>query len=59
MANLVTLVRVGLLLVGVGLIYSQSVTGRLTAFALIMTVILLDGADGVVARHRGWPVYHW
>ena len=53
MANLITLLRIGLLLVGVGFIYSLTVVGQVIAFFLILVVILLDWLDGVVARRRG------
>ncbi len=53
MANLITLLRIGLLLVGVGFIYSLTVAGQVIAFFLILVVILLDWLDGVVARRRG------
>ena len=52
MANLVTLARVLLLFVGVGFIYSRTFQGEMAAFAIILTVILLDGLDGIIARRR-------
>jgi CDP-diacylglycerol---glycerol-3-phosphate 3-phosphatidyltransferase len=53
MANLITLIRIGLLLIGVGLIYSHSVKSNLVALAIILVVILMDWLDGMVARQRG------
>jgi CDP-diacylglycerol--glycerol-3-phosphate 3-phosphatidyltransferase len=53
MANLITLLRIGLLFVGIGFIYSFHVIGQLIAFLLVLVVILLDWLDGVVARRQG------
>ncbi len=53
MANLITFIRIGLLLIGVGLIYSSRVAQNLLAFAIILVVILMDWLDGMVARRRG------
>jgi CDP-diacylglycerol---glycerol-3-phosphate 3-phosphatidyltransferase len=53
MANLITLVRIVLLLIGVELIYSHNVASNLIAFAIIQVVILMDWLDGLVARQRG------
>lgn len=53
MANLITLIRICLLMIGVGFIYSQSVARNLIAFAIILVVVLMDWLDGMVARRRG------
>ena len=53
MANRITLLRIILLFVGVGFIYSYTVTGELIAFGIILTTIVLDGLDGAIARREG------
>ncbi len=53
MANRITLVRIVLLFIGIGFIYTYTVSGELIAFVIILIVILLDGLDGLVARWEG------
>jgi CDP-diacylglycerol--glycerol-3-phosphate 3-phosphatidyltransferase len=53
MANRITLLRIVLLFVGIGFIYTDTVAGELIAFGIILVVILLDGLDGVIARREG------
>ncbi len=55
MANLVTLARIGLLFVAVGLLYSRDF--RIAALAAPLTLFVLagDALDGWVARRRGKP----
>ncbi|MBI5198296.1 MAG: CDP-alcohol phosphatidyltransferase family protein [Nitrospirae bacterium] len=52
MANLITVFRILLLFVGVVFIYSRTFAGEITAVLIILTVIFLDGVDGLVARSR-------
>ncbi len=53
LANAITLSRLLLLAVGVVLLYVPETWARLSAFALIIVLIALDGVDGWVARKRG------
>jgi len=53
MANRITLLRIVLLFIGIGFIYTYTVTGELIAFGIILVVILLDGLDGLIARREG------
>lgn len=53
MANRITLLRIAVLFIGVGFIYSDTVRGELIAFGIILAVILMDGLDGIVARREG------
>lgn len=53
MANRITLTRIVLLFVGIGFIYTYTVSGELIAFGMILVVILLDGLDGAIARREG------
>jgi len=53
MANLITIIRVILLFVGVGFIYSRNIYGEILAFAIVIIVIIMDWIDGYVARRRG------
>lgn len=53
MANLITIVRVILLFVGIGFIYSHNIYGEILAFAIVIIVIIMDWIDGYVARRRG------
>jgi len=49
-ANLVTAGRVGLVFIAVGLLYTHTVRGAIAAFVLVLTAILMDWLDGVLAR---------
>lgn len=53
MANRITLLRIVLLFIGIGFIYTNTVSGELIAFGMILIVILLDGLDGAIARREG------
>ena len=53
MANLITLVRVALLFVTVGLLYLRQPWAAFTAAALTVVVFVSDALDGYVARKRG------
>lgn len=53
MANWITLLRILLLFVGIGFIYSNTVPGHLIAFGIVVAVIGLDGLDGMIARREG------
>ncbi len=53
MANLVTLCRLFLLFVLVGLAYVDGLLVQLTAFVLLIVVFVMDAVDGWVARRRG------
>ena len=50
LANLITAGRVGLVFVAVGLLYTHTVWGAVTAFVLILTAIIMDWLDGFLAR---------
>lgn len=50
LANLITVGRVGLVFVAIALLYTHAVWGAFTAFALVLTAILMDWLDGVLAR---------
>ena len=52
-ANKLTLSRLGILLVGVYLLYQPGVAPRTVAFVLAWVVILVDAVDGPLARRRG------
>jgi CDP-diacylglycerol--glycerol-3-phosphate 3-phosphatidyltransferase len=52
-ANTLTLSRLGILLVGVYLLYQPGVAPRTLAFVLVWIVILVDAVDGPIARRRG------
>lgn len=49
-ANFITLSRVVLIFVAVGVLYTRSVWGALTAFALVLIAITMDWMDGFIAR---------
>lgn len=53
MANLITLTRLALVFVAIGLIYRFSVASELAALAIVVSVIALDWVDGAVARRTG------
>src|SRR5574337_634949 len=53
MANLITIIRVILLFVGIGFIYSRNIYGEMLAFWIIIFVIVMDWIDGYVARKSG------
>lgn len=53
MANLITLGRVALLFVSIGLLYSGAYALALLATALLLVVFASDALDGIVARRRG------
>ncbi len=53
MANLITIIRVILLFVGIGFIYSRNIYGSMLAFWIVIFVFLMDWIDGYVARRRG------
>ncbi len=53
LANWVTISRIPLLAIVVGLLYWPSAVTRLIAAPLILILILLDTFDGVLARARG------
>ena len=52
MANTITISRFPLLLVIILLLYSASPVARLISVILLILLILMDTADGMVARHR-------
>jgi len=52
-ANLITVLRLPLLLVVVLLLYFGGVVGQLIDALLIIVLILMDTLDGIVARRRG------
>jgi len=52
MANLITLSRLPLMLVGVLMLYLGGPWARIAAGALMILLIVLDSIDGVVARRR-------
>ena len=49
-ANLISLARVCLLFVAVGLLYGDSVSAKLLAFVVVILVIWMDALDGHIAR---------
>jgi CDP-diacylglycerol--glycerol-3-phosphate 3-phosphatidyltransferase len=53
MANRITLLRIVLLFVAIGFIYTYTVLGELIAFGVVLVVFVLDGLDGVIARREG------
>ncbi len=53
MANIITIVRVIMLFVGVGFIYSRNIYGEALAFLIVIFVIVMDWVDGAIARKRG------
>jgi len=53
MANRITLLRIVLLFVAIGFIYTYTVLSELIAFGIVLVVFLLDGLDGVIARREG------
>lgn len=53
MANRITLLRIVLLFVAIGFIYTDTVSGELIAFGMVLSVFLLDGLDGAIARWEG------
>jgi CDP-diacylglycerol--glycerol-3-phosphate 3-phosphatidyltransferase len=57
LANLITAGRVGLVFIAVGLLYTHTVWGAVTAFALVLTAIIMDWLDGFLARrtHTATP----
>jgi CDP-diacylglycerol--glycerol-3-phosphate 3-phosphatidyltransferase len=50
LANLITAGRVGLVFVAVGLLYTRTVWGAVTAFVLVLAAIIMDWLDGFLAR---------
>jgi CDP-diacylglycerol--glycerol-3-phosphate 3-phosphatidyltransferase len=50
LANLITAGRVGLVFVAVGLLYTRTVWGAVTAFVLVLSAIIMDWLDGFLAR---------
>jgi CDP-diacylglycerol--glycerol-3-phosphate 3-phosphatidyltransferase len=50
LANLITAGRVGLVFIAVGLLYTHTVWGAVTAFVLVLTAIIMDWLDGFLAR---------
>lgn len=52
-ANLITVLRFPLLIIIVLLLYFGRTVGQLISAPLIVTLILMDSLDGVVARRRG------
>lgn len=52
-ANVLTLSRLGVLSLGVWLLYLPDVAPRTVAFVLVWVVILVDAVDGPIARRRG------
>lgn len=53
MANLITLTRLLLLFVVLALAYASGLAAQITALALLISVFIMDGLDGWVARRRG------
>jgi len=53
MANLITLSRLLLLFILVGLLYHNAVYAQIIAFFLLILIFVMDGLDGWVARRRG------
>ncbi|HNT77887.1 MAG TPA: CDP-alcohol phosphatidyltransferase family protein [Anaerolineae bacterium] len=53
MANLITLLRLPLLVIVVGLLYSSNPILRVIAAFLNIVLIVMDSLDGYVARRRG------
>jgi len=53
MANRITLLRVALLFIAIGFIYTDTVLSELIAFGVVLVVVLLDGLDGMIARRTG------
>jgi CDP-diacylglycerol--glycerol-3-phosphate 3-phosphatidyltransferase len=53
MANLITLGRLLLLFILVGLLYRNAVYAQIIAFLLLIVIFAMDGLDGWVARRRG------
>jgi len=53
MANRITFLRIALLFVAIGFIYTYTVSGELIAFGIVLVVFLLDGLDGAIARREG------
>ncbi len=53
MANLITVGRIGLLFVGVWLLFRPEYAALLAAAAVALVVVAADGLDGWVARARG------
>lgn len=53
MANRITLLRIALLFIAIGFIYTYTVLGELFAFGMVLVVFLLDGVDGAIARREG------
>jgi len=49
-ANLISVARVCLLFVAVGLLYGDSVSAKLLAFIVVILVIWMDALDGHIAR---------
>lgn len=50
LANLITAGRVGLVFLGIALLYTRTVWGALLAFVLVLAAILMDWLDGYLAR---------
>ncbi len=53
LANILTLSRLFLLAICVGLLYQPAVAAQAAAFALVLLIIFIDAIDGTVARKRG------
>src|SRR5687768_8389221 len=53
MANLITLARLLLLFVLLGLAYVDHLAAQIAALLLLISVFIMDGLDGWVARRRG------
>jgi phosphatidylglycerophosphate synthase len=53
MANFITLLRFPLLFVYVALLYTDNATWQLWCVPFIVVIILMDYADGLIARARG------
>lgn len=52
MANIITFARIVLLFIGIAFIYSRNFYGAITAFVIILSVIIMDWLDGYIARKR-------
>ena len=58
LANLITAARVGLVFIGIALLYTRTVWGGLAAFAAVLIAIIMDWLDGYLARrtHTDTPM---
>lgn len=52
MANLITIARFPVLLLIVGLLYTDSPAARASTIGLLILLILMDSLDGIIARRR-------